>query len=155
MKAKKGFTLIELMIVVAIIGILAAIAIPDFLTFQAKAKQSEAKQNLGAIYTTQVAYFSEFNEYGSTSCLSNLHWQPEGITRYTYECGDETTSTATVPIIGHQVCVVGPTAGPASNFTVCASGNIDNDVGADAIDTWSMDDGKDLSNDFSDLDNPP
>ena len=50
-KGKKGFTLIELMIVVAIIGILAAIAIPNFLQFQAKSKQSEAKSNLGAIFT--------------------------------------------------------------------------------------------------------
>jgi len=51
LKGKKGFTLIELMIVVAIIGILAAIAIPNFLKFQAKSKQSEAKSNLGAIFT--------------------------------------------------------------------------------------------------------
>ncbi|WP_414645174.1 type IV pilin protein, partial [Candidatus Deferrimicrobium sp.] len=50
-KGKKGFTLIELMIVVAIIGILAAIAIPNFLRFQAKSKQSEAKTNLGGIFT--------------------------------------------------------------------------------------------------------
>ena len=58
-EGKKGFTLIELMIVVAIIGILAAIAIPNFLRFQAKSKQSEAKTNLGGIFTAEIAYFGE------------------------------------------------------------------------------------------------
>ena len=60
---RKGFTLVELMIVVAIIGILAAIAIPNFLQFRLKAKTSEAKSNLGAIRSTQVAYFAEWNVY--------------------------------------------------------------------------------------------
>jgi type IV pilus assembly protein PilA len=60
---RKGFTLVELMIVVAIIGILAAIAIPNFLSFRLKAKTSEAKSNLGAIRSTEVAYFAEWNWY--------------------------------------------------------------------------------------------
>ena len=59
LKGQKGFTLIELMIVVAIIGILAAIAIPNFLTYQMKSRQSEAKTNLQAIKTSEVAFQAE------------------------------------------------------------------------------------------------
>ena len=62
-KSKKGFTLIELMIVVAIIGILAAIAIPNFLRFQLKSKTSEAKVNLAAIRTAEESYLAEFGSY--------------------------------------------------------------------------------------------
>jgi type IV pilus assembly protein PilA len=60
-----GFTLIELMIVVAIIGILAAIAIPNFLRFQLKAKSSEGKTNLAAIRTAEESYFAEYGVYVS------------------------------------------------------------------------------------------
>jgi type IV pilus assembly protein PilA len=79
LKGKKGFTLIELMIVVAIIGILAAIAIPNFLKFQAKSKMSEAKTNLGAIYTGQLSFFGEQNSYGD---FSSINWSPSGTPRY-------------------------------------------------------------------------
>jgi len=67
---RKGFTLVELMIVVAIIGILAAIAIPNFLNFRLKAKTSEAKSNLGAIRSTEVAYFAEWNWYVAGQALT-------------------------------------------------------------------------------------
>jgi type IV pilus assembly protein PilA len=62
-KAKKGFTLIELMIVVAIIGILAAIAIPNFLRFQLKSKSSEGKVNIAAIRTAEESFLAEFGRY--------------------------------------------------------------------------------------------
>ena len=81
LKGKKGFTLIELMIVVAIIGILAAIAIPNFLKFQAKSKQSEAKSNLSAIFTGQTAYYGEYNNYSN---FTAINWSPSGTPRYRY-----------------------------------------------------------------------
>ncbi|MBC8187836.1 MAG: prepilin-type N-terminal cleavage/methylation domain-containing protein [Proteobacteria bacterium] len=62
-KSNKGFTLIELMIVVAIIGILAAIAIPNFLRFQLKSKSSEGKVNIAAIRTAEESYLAEFGVY--------------------------------------------------------------------------------------------
>lgn len=60
---KEGFTLIELMIVVAIIGILAVIAVPNFLTMQLRAKRSEVPLNLSGVATAEQAYFHEFGEY--------------------------------------------------------------------------------------------
>jgi type IV pilus assembly protein PilA len=68
-----GFTLIELMIVVAIIGILAAIAIPNFLRFQLKAKSSEGKTNIAAIRTAEESYFAEYGEYVSADVSPALY----------------------------------------------------------------------------------
>ena len=155
MKNKKGFTLIELMIVVAIIGILAALAIPDFMKMLAKSKQSEAKSNLGAIFTGQVAYFGEQNEYGST--FPQISWAPEGQNLYSYfiNVGAECT-------VGHAdqdcfsarkgvVCPKNTVSVPLSSqtaFIVGATGNVDND---DLCDEWSINETKILNNDINDV----
>lgn len=69
LRKAKGFTLIELMIVVAIIGILAAIAIPNFVKFQCRSKQSEAKNNLKALYVAEESYRAENDEYASIDTI--------------------------------------------------------------------------------------
>ncbi|MBP7766414.1 MAG: prepilin-type N-terminal cleavage/methylation domain-containing protein [Syntrophaceae bacterium] len=56
---QKGFTLIELMIVIAIIGILAAIAIPQFVSYRQKGYNTQAKGELKSFYTACQAYFAD------------------------------------------------------------------------------------------------
>jgi type IV pilus assembly protein PilA len=152
MKAKKGFTLIELMIVVAIIGILAAIAIPDFLKFQAKAKQSEAKTNLGSIFTTQTSYFGEKNTYGNR--FTFINWEPAGENMYTYSLADDLIANKKGDT---NVCtgIIGTYAPDvtANAFTAGALGNIDNDDpnNGGTCDEWTIDNSKQLVNSINDV----
>lgn len=67
---RQGFSLVELMIVVAIIGILAALAIPRFQQFQSKSRQAEARSNLAHIYTLQVSYAGDNDSFSDFSCLT-------------------------------------------------------------------------------------
>jgi type IV pilus assembly protein PilA len=72
LKGHQGFTLIELMIVVAIIGILAAIAIPNFLQYQLRARQTEARTNTMGIKTSMVSYS------GTVGCTPGITANPAG-----------------------------------------------------------------------------
>ena len=156
-KGKKGFTLIELMIVVAIIGILAAIAIPNFLRFQAKSKQSEAKTNLGGIYTAEIAYSGEHNFFGN---FAQIAWAPTGTARYTYVSGDFTNNlggTYTPAPGGTDNAGFLGTINRAYNsarsdnaFLIEAAGNIDQDSFEDA---WSINQDRNLLNVADDVTN--
>lgn len=107
-----GFTLIELMIVVAIIGVLAAIAIPAYQAHMIKSKQVEAKTTLGAVYTNEVIYLSENGTYSGDPVAIGLDM--EGKKLY----GAVAFSNIT-----------------AGTFTATVTANLDNDA---TIDEWVL-----------------
>jgi prepilin-type N-terminal cleavage/methylation domain-containing protein len=71
-KSEGGFTLIELMIVVAIIGVLAAIAIPRYQNYVAKSKQAEADEIFSAIYTSEILYQSQYGTYANSEAAMGI-----------------------------------------------------------------------------------
>ncbi|GMU09727.1 hypothetical protein ASNO1_59810 [Corallococcus caeni] len=153
-RKKGGFTLIELMIVVAIIGILAAIAIPNFIRFQAKSKQSEAKTNLKAIFTAQKSFFGEKDKYSTDFTV--IGFDPEPANRYSYGLktgcvgaqavsartasagciGQDSAKFNTAPAAKDAIAALGvqPAVANCPNcfFSANAVGNVDNDAAGDA-----------------------
>ena len=142
-----GFTLIELMMVVGIIGVLASIAIPTFMQYQTRARQSEARTSLGAIYMGEHAYWIETGRYGS---IGEIRYVIAGRTRYTYRTGaagagggananvtapgdtQDTINASTGTIEAEGAIVAGSSA---TSFTATAAGNLDADP---TVDRWSV-----------------
>lgn len=133
----QGFTLLELMIVVAIVGLLATIAIPNFFGMQKRAKTTEAKANLGAIWSLQEVYFIENETYCSpsddvgpgtfdgTTGWTELGFYPKGSIRYEYEIVSASDAA----------------------FLARARGDIDGDLGTDE---WTIDEVGELVHTVSD-----
>jgi len=129
MRNRKGFTLIELMIAVVIIGILAALAIPRFMSATTKAKQSEAKGILKQIYTMQRTYFQQEDVYLAAADNADANWATLGVeisteAAYVYSC-----------------------AITASTFTATATANLDDDA---TNDVWTIDEDGVLTNTTND-----
>lgn len=72
--SSSGFSLVELMIVVAIIGLLSAVAIPNFQKFQSRSRTTEAKLQLAAIYTAEASFFGTYDIYHN--CLNYMGYDP-------------------------------------------------------------------------------
>lgn len=123
MKNERGFSLVELMIVVGIIGILATIAMPKMQTFMAKAKQTEVKTNLSHMYTLELAYYGDNSTYGDAAAIGFAN--PTGV-RYTY----------TVPTV------------TSSTFTAQGTIGVDGLCKGAKVDTWTMNESQLLSNTF-------
>ncbi len=128
-KNQKGFSLVELMIVVGIIGILATLALPRFKQFQAKAKMGEAKNILSHIYTLQQTYSLDNNTFvafanvgadpASLTANQNCQTLPVGAQAIGFRL-DPCLNNAPVPRYGYSVFNV-----TASTFTGAAvTGNM-------------------------------
>lgn len=114
-----GFTLVELMVVVAIIGLLSSVALPNFRKYQAKSKMSEAKLQLASLYTAESAFFSDFNIYHT--CLAYMGYDPEPERNQRYFAVGFPAGVVIDPIAWGSAVNSGLQTATATSKSVCAN----------------------------------
>lgn len=112
MKREQGFSLVELLIVVVIIGVIAAVAIPGLQKARRYAQSGSAIQSLRTITTAQILYQRRYNAYGSLAALG-----PEGTVDSNLAIGDKSGYTFTLILsadLKHFTCNADPQSDPAT-----------------------------------------
>ena len=101
MKSMKGFTLVELVIVIVIVGILSVVAVPVYKGYTKKAMATEGKALLGAVNTSQKVYFAEWGNFAA-SAVSTVLDVNASTNKYftTYTIGNATNAGYTVTTAG-------------------------------------------------------
>ena len=134
----KGFTLVELMIVVAIIGILAAVAIPAFIKYVRRSKTSEAVTNIRKLADGESAYYTA-DHVNRAGTLLDRQFVSAGPTPTTAPAGTKETGNwdtpawrnlnfaSDSPVMFSYTATSGGT-GNASSFTASAEGDLDGDT---------------------------
>lgn len=129
-----GFSLIELMVVIAIMAFLAMIAVPNFNRFLAKAKRAEAYMNLNSIYAAEKAYFMENGTYSDVLIgEGGIGWKPEGKTYYSYGFAGSEGRNNFVGKLGAAGSQLQGSRADKQGFVAVAAGDIDGDGDADII----------------------
>lgn len=118
-KSQAGFSLVELMVVVAIIGVLAAVAVPQVNKYIAKARQTEAKTILSSIYTSEKAFYAEYTAYHSA--FGAIGYSPEGKLRYV--AGFSAAGTPAGTTHGFTTPITG-VAASVNTLTYCQTGGV-------------------------------
>lgn len=130
---KKGFSLLELSIVIGIIVFLSMLAMPSFMRFFSKARRSEAYMQLKSLYMAEKAYFAEHGMYTTDLSSTGLGWKIEGTPNYTYGfSGSEGKNYVTGALKTPGSALAGTNAS-AATFVVGAAGDIDGDGVADYL----------------------
>lgn len=93
-RSQAGFSLMELMVAVAIVGIMTVIAVPSYNQYMVNSRRQEARLSLSALYAAESNYQSEFQSY--TSCLTHAGYLPDSLARYYaigFKLSDATATT--------------------------------------------------------------
>lgn len=160
---EQGFTLVELMVVVAIIGILSAVAIPNFKKYQAKSKTTEAKMQLASVYSYELTAASDYDTFAG--CLGVLGYDAapkgyyvigfgatfqtalastNGLPGCTAAAGIGISAFTPVTLRSYSVTLTSAnlpaTGGDQDSFTAGAAGNLDGGL----TDQWTINEAKNL-----------